>query len=73
MTAIADYVRELIATGPYAHLTTQNEDGSPQVSVVGTASRLTNSCAAARFAGVGPGLPLRSNALPAEHPSFVCA
>jgi len=34
MTTIPDHVRELIATGPYAHLTTLNEDGSPQVSVV---------------------------------------
>jgi len=31
---IQDSVRELIATGPYAHLVTLNEDGSPQVTVV---------------------------------------
>jgi PPOX class probable F420-dependent enzyme len=32
--AIPDSVRDLIATGPYAHLTTLNADGSPQVTVV---------------------------------------
>src|SRR5262249_26978973 len=31
---ISDSIRELIATGPLAHLTTLNPDGSPQVSVV---------------------------------------
>lgn len=31
---IADEIRELIADGPLAHLTTLNPDGSPQVSVV---------------------------------------
>jgi PPOX class probable F420-dependent enzyme len=31
---IPDSIRELIATGPLAHLTTLNADGSPQVSVV---------------------------------------
>jgi PPOX class probable F420-dependent enzyme len=31
---IPDSVRELIATGPLAHLSTLNADGSPQVSVV---------------------------------------
>jgi PPOX class probable F420-dependent enzyme len=31
---IPDSVRELIATGPYAHLVTLNEDGSPQVTLV---------------------------------------
>jgi PPOX class probable F420-dependent enzyme len=31
---ITEPVRELIASGPYAHLTTLNRDGSPQVSVV---------------------------------------
>ena len=31
---ITEPVRELIASGPYAHLTTLNSDGSPQVSVV---------------------------------------
>jgi PPOX class probable F420-dependent enzyme len=31
---IPDSVRELIATGPYAHVTTLNEDGSPHVTVV---------------------------------------
>lgn len=34
MTAIPESLRELIATGPYGHLTTLNRDGSPQVSVV---------------------------------------
>jgi len=34
MTMIPDNVRELIATGPLAHLTTINPDGGPQVSVV---------------------------------------
>jgi PPOX class probable F420-dependent enzyme len=34
MTAIPESIRALIATGPYAHLTTLNRDGSPQVSVV---------------------------------------
>lgn len=34
MTEIPQHVRDLIATGPYAHLTTLNADGSPQVSVV---------------------------------------
>lgn len=34
MTAIPQSVRDLIATAPYAHLTTLNKDGSPQVSVV---------------------------------------
>jgi hypothetical protein len=31
---ISESVRELIATGPSAHLTTLNPDGSPQVTVV---------------------------------------
>jgi len=31
---IPDNIRQLIATGPLAHLTTLNADGSPQVSVV---------------------------------------
>src|SRR5262245_45484168 len=31
---IPDEIRSLIATGPLAHLTTLNADGSPQVSVV---------------------------------------
>jgi PPOX class probable F420-dependent enzyme len=31
---IPDSVRNLIATGPLAHLTTLNSDGSPQVTVV---------------------------------------
>ncbi len=31
---IAEPIRELIATGPLAHLTTLNPDGSPQVTVV---------------------------------------
>ena len=31
---IPDNIREMIATGPLAHLTTLNADGSPQVSVV---------------------------------------
>jgi PPOX class probable F420-dependent enzyme len=31
---IPDSIRELIATGPYAHLTTLNSDGSAQVTVV---------------------------------------
>ena len=31
---IPDSVRALIATGPYAHLTTLNPNGSPQVTVV---------------------------------------
>jgi PPOX class probable F420-dependent enzyme len=31
---ISDEMRSLIATGPLAHLTTLNADGSPQVSVV---------------------------------------
>src|ERR1051325_4198435 len=31
---IPDSVRELIATGPHAHLTTLNPDGSPQVTVI---------------------------------------
>jgi PPOX class probable F420-dependent enzyme len=31
---IPDSVRELVETGPYAHLVTLNEDGSPQVTVV---------------------------------------
>jgi PPOX class probable F420-dependent enzyme len=31
---ISDEIRQLIATGPLAHLTTLNADGSPQVSVV---------------------------------------
>ncbi len=31
---IPDEITSLIATGPYAHLTTLNADGSPQVSVV---------------------------------------
>jgi predicted pyridoxine 5'-phosphate oxidase superfamily flavin-nucleotide-binding protein len=34
MSTIPQSVHELIATGPYAHLTTLNADGSPQVSVV---------------------------------------
>lgn len=34
MTAIPDSIRDLIASGPYAHLTTLNADGSPQTSVV---------------------------------------
>jgi PPOX class probable F420-dependent enzyme len=32
--SIPDSIRELIATGPLAHLSTLNADGSPQVSVV---------------------------------------
>src|SRR5262245_61784127 len=31
---ISEDIRSLIATGPLAHLTTLNADGSPQVSVV---------------------------------------
>jgi PPOX class probable F420-dependent enzyme len=31
---IPDAVRQLVATGPLAHLTTLNADGSPQVTVV---------------------------------------
>jgi PPOX class probable F420-dependent enzyme len=31
---IPDSVRELVEKGPYAHLTTINEDGSPHVTVV---------------------------------------
>jgi PPOX class probable F420-dependent enzyme len=31
---IPDSIRELIATGPHAHLTTLNPDGSPQVTVI---------------------------------------
>jgi len=31
---IPDSIRSLIATGPFAHLTTLNSDGSPQVTVV---------------------------------------
>jgi PPOX class probable F420-dependent enzyme len=31
---IPDSIRDLISTAPYAHLTTLNKDGSPQVSVV---------------------------------------
>src|SRR4029450_12049585 len=31
---ISDEIRQLIATGPLAHLTPLNTDGSPQVSVV---------------------------------------
>lgn len=31
---IPQLIRELIATGPHAHLTTLNPDGSPQVSAV---------------------------------------
>lgn len=31
---IPDSIRDLLATGPLAHLTTLNPDGSPQVSVV---------------------------------------
>ena len=34
MSTIPQSIHELIATGPYAHLTTLNADGSPQVSVV---------------------------------------
>jgi PPOX class probable F420-dependent enzyme len=34
MSVISQPMRDLIATGPYAHLTTLNRDGSPQVSVV---------------------------------------
>ena len=34
MTAIPRVIHDLVATGPYAHLTTLNADGSPQVSVV---------------------------------------
>lgn len=34
MAAITQAIRELIASGPYAHLTTLNRDGGPQVSVV---------------------------------------
>jgi PPOX class probable F420-dependent enzyme len=34
MAAIAQVIHDLIATGPYAHLTTLNRDGAPQVSVV---------------------------------------
>lgn len=34
MATITPEIRDLIATGPYAHLTTLNRDGSPQVSVV---------------------------------------
>ncbi len=63
MTAIANEIRALIASGPYAHLTTLNQDGSPQVSVVwvgiendefvGFITRITPH----RFAGVGPWTP----------------
>ncbi len=31
---IPDSVKSLVATGPHAHLTTLNADGSPQVTVV---------------------------------------
>jgi hypothetical protein len=31
---ISEDIRQVIATGPLAHLTTLNADGSPQVSVV---------------------------------------
>ena len=31
---IPESVRALVATGPLAHLTTLNRDGSPQVTVV---------------------------------------
>jgi len=34
MTTLPPFVHELIGSGPYAHLTTLNADGSPQVSVV---------------------------------------
>jgi PPOX class probable F420-dependent enzyme len=34
MAAISQPIHDLIATGPYAHLTTLNSDGSPQLSVV---------------------------------------
>src|SRR5688572_23975567 len=34
MSAITKEARELIATGPYAHLTTLNDDGSPQVDLL---------------------------------------
>jgi PPOX class probable F420-dependent enzyme len=34
MTAIPPSIHDLIATGPYVHVTTLNRDGSPQVSVV---------------------------------------
>jgi len=34
VTALPEPLRELIASGPMAHLTTINADGSPQVSVV---------------------------------------
>lgn len=34
MTALPKELRDLIATGPLAHLATINADGSPQVSVI---------------------------------------
>jgi PPOX class probable F420-dependent enzyme len=34
MTALPKELRDLIATGPLAHLATVNADGSPQVSVI---------------------------------------
>jgi PPOX class probable F420-dependent enzyme len=34
MTSLSPELRELIASGPLAHLTTINADGSPQVTVV---------------------------------------
>jgi PPOX class probable F420-dependent enzyme len=34
MSAMSPELRELVASGPLAHLTTINPDGSPQVSVV---------------------------------------
>jgi PPOX class probable F420-dependent enzyme len=34
MAALPDSLRDLIASGPLAHLTTINPDGSPQVTVV---------------------------------------
>jgi PPOX class probable F420-dependent enzyme len=34
MTHLTSELRELIASGPFAHLSTINADGSPQVSVI---------------------------------------
>lgn len=34
MTQLTDELRDLISSGPLAHLTTINADGSPQVSVI---------------------------------------
>jgi PPOX class probable F420-dependent enzyme len=34
MSVLPDQLRELITSGPMAHLTTINADGSPQVSVI---------------------------------------